>query len=145
MCPDAIFPLSKAVRSAYSRNEEDETLSPLVLVDQHKNPAGRIKSGDSVIFYNIRGEREIELTRSLTENTFREFPVDPNLVVNFTTMIEYQKGLNVKVAFQPQTLLSDTLSDVIAAHGLTQAKITEAEKAVHVGYFFNGKKSDLLP
>ena len=145
MCPDENFPMSKAVRSAYSRSEEDETLSPLVLIDRHKNPAGRIQSGDSVIFYNIRGEREIELTRSLTENTFREFPVDPNLVVNFATMIEYQKGLNVKVAFEPQGILSDTLSDVIAAHGLTQAKITEAEKAVHVGYFFNGKKSDLLP
>ena len=145
MCPDENFPMSKAVRSAYSRNEEDETLSPLVLIDRHKNPAGRIQSGDSVIFYNIRGEREIELTRSLTENTFREFPVDPNLVVNFATMIEYQKGLNVKVAYEPQGILSDTLSDVIAAHGLTQAKITEAEKAVHVGYFFNGKKSDLLP
>lgn len=145
MCPDAKFPMSQAVRGAYSRNEEDETLFPLVLVDGHKNPLGRIQSGDSVIFYNIRGEREIELTRSLTENTFREFPVDPDLVVNFATMIEYQKGLNVKVAFEPQGILSDTLSDVIAAQGLTQAKITEAEKAVHVGYFFNGKKSGLLP
>jgi 2,3-bisphosphoglycerate-independent phosphoglycerate mutase len=136
--------MSSAVRSAYSSNEEDETLSPLVLVDQHMAPAGRIRSGDSVIFYNIRGEREIELTRSLTENTFREFPVDPNLAVNFATMIEYQKGLNVEVAFAPLGILSDTLSDVISAHGLTQAKITEAEKAVHVGYFFNGRKPDLL-
>ncbi len=142
---DVNFPMSGAVCSAYSRNEEDETLSPLVLVDQNMAPAGRIRSGDSVIFYNIRGEREIELTRSLTENTFREFPVDPNLAVNFATMIEYQKGLNVQVAFEPLGTLSDTLSDVIAAHGLTQAKITEAEKAVHVGYFFNGKKADLLP
>lgn len=89
---DVNFPMSGAVCSAYSRNEEDETLSPLVLVDQNMAPAGRIRSGDSVIFYNIRGEREIELTRSLTENTFREFPVDPNLAVNFATMIEYQKG-----------------------------------------------------
>lgn len=145
MCPDVKFPMAGAVRSSYSSNEEDETLSPLVLVDQHMAPAGRIQSGDSVIFYNIRGEREIELTRSLTESTFREFPVDPNLVVNFATMIEYQKGLNVQVAFQPPGILYDTLSDVIAAHDLTQAKITEAEKAVHISYFFNGKKSDLLP
>ncbi len=142
---DVNFPMSGAVRSAYSRNEEDETLSPLVLLDRQMAPTGRIRSGDSVIFYNIRGEREIELTRSLTEHTFREFPVDPNLVVNFATMIEYQKSLNVQVAFEPLGTLSDTLSDVIADHGLTQTKITEAEKAVHVGYFFNGKKSDLLP
>ncbi|PKN19862.1 MAG: phosphoglycerate mutase (2,3-diphosphoglycerate-independent) [Deltaproteobacteria bacterium HGW-Deltaproteobacteria-6] len=139
------FPMSLAVRNAYTRGEEDETLLPLVLVNRQNDPLGRIHSGDSVIFYNIRGEREIELTRSFTEKTFREFPVDQNLPVNFATMIEYQKGLNVAVAFPPQGVLSDTLSDVIAEHGLTQTKITEAEKAVHVSFFFNGKKSDPLP
>lgn len=145
MCPDVKFPMSQAVLQAYARTEEDETLFPLVLVNRQNDPVGRIHSGDSVIFYNIRGEREIELTRSLTEKTFREFAVDQTLNVNFATMIEYQKGLNVNVAFQPQGILSDTLSDIIAAHGLTQAKITEAEKAVHVSFFFNGKKPDPLP
>ncbi|MEN6467558.1 MAG: alkaline phosphatase family protein [Smithella sp.] len=145
MCPENKFPLSIAVRNAYTRGEEDETLLPLVLVNGQNEPLGRIHSGDSVIFYNIRGEREIELTRSFTENHFHEFPIAPNLPVNFATMIEYQKGLNVEVAFPPQGVLADTLSDVIAEHGLTQAKITEAEKAVHVSFFFNGKKSDPLP
>ncbi len=139
------FPMSNAVRNAYSQGEEDETLLPLVLVNAQNEPQGRIHPGDSIIFYNIRGEREIELTRSFTEQNFHEFPVDKNLNVNFATMIEYQKGLNVEVAFQPQGILTDTLSDIIAAHGLKQAKITEAEKAVHVSYFFNGKKSDPLP
>ncbi len=145
MSSDVKFPMSQAVRKAYTRGEEDETLLPLVLVDEEQNPVGRIRSGDSVIFYNIRGEREIELTRSFTDKDFREFQVDPNLSVNFATMIEYQKGLNVDVAFPPRGVLSDTLSDIIAAQGLKQAKITEAEKAVHVSFFFNGKKSDPLP
>lgn len=145
MCPEVKFPMSKAVRKAYGQGEEDETLVPLVLVNHQNEPVGRIHAGDSVIFYNIRGEREIELTRSFTEQSFREFPIDKNINVNFATMIEYQKGLNVEVAFKPQGVLSDTLSDVIAMQGLTQAKITEAEKAVHVSFFFNGKKSDPLP
>jgi 2,3-bisphosphoglycerate-independent phosphoglycerate mutase len=145
MCPEINFPMSNAVREAYARGEEDETLLPLVLVNHHNEPLGRIHSGDSVIFYNIRGEREIELTRSFTEQTFHEFPIDKSLTVNFATMIEYQKGLNVQIAFEPQGVLSDTLSDIIATHGLSQAKITEAEKAVHVSFFFNGKKSGLLP
>ena len=145
MYPDVKFPMSEAIRKAYTESEEDETLLPLVLTSPQHKPIGRIQSGDSVIFYNIRGEREIELTQSFTEKDFSEFTVDKKLTVNFATMIEYQKGLNVQVAFPPQGVLSDTLSDVIAAHGLTQAKITEAEKAVHVGFFLNGKKSDLLP
>ena len=68
-------PLAQAVREAYRRGEEDETLAPLVLTDRGGRPVGRIGSRDAVIFYNIRGEREIELTRCLTEENFREFPV----------------------------------------------------------------------
>lgn len=144
MHPNIKFPMSEAVRQAYVQSQEDETLLPLVGIDLQDNPVGRIKTGDSVIFYNIRGEREIELTQSLTEPGFRKFPVETNLSLNYATMIEYQPGLKVKVAFPPEDVLSDTLSDILAAQGLTQAKITEAEKAVHVSFFFNGKKSDLL-
>ena len=82
------LPMSRAVRAAYSHGEEDETLLPLVLADDRKNPVGRISPGDSVIFYNIRGEREIEQTRSLTQKNFSEFPIAPGLDVNFATMIE---------------------------------------------------------
>jgi 2,3-bisphosphoglycerate-independent phosphoglycerate mutase len=139
------FPLVAAVREAYRRGEEDETLCPLVLTDGRGKPLGRIGQGDSVIFYNIRGEREIELTRCLTQRDFKEFPVESDLGLDFATMIEYQKGLPVRVAFPPEDVVTDTLSDTISRHGLRQAKITEAEKAVHVGYFLNGKREETLP
>ena len=138
-------PLAEAVREAYRRGEEDETLGPLVLTDRQGRPKGRIGRGDAVIFYNIRGEREVELTRSLTERDFRAFPGTTDLALEFTTMIEYRRGLPVRVAFPPEGILQGTLSDTISAGGLAQVKITEAEKAVHVGYFLNGKKEDPLP
>ena len=144
MKEDACLPLAEAVRTAYRRGEEDETLSPLVLTDARDRPVGRIAGGDAVIFYNIRGEREIELTRSLTERDFKEFPVEEDLKLQFATMIEYRKGLPVRVAFPSDGIIEDTLSDTIALHGLRQVKITEAEKAVHVGFFLNGKKETLL-
>ncbi len=142
---EARYSLASAVRDAYRRGEEDETLAPLVLTDSGGRPMGRIGRGDAVIFYNIRGEREIELTRSLTETDFREFPVTNDLDLAFATMIEYRRGLPVRVAFPPEGTLEGTLSDTISAGGLRQAKITEAEKAVHVGYFLNGKKEAPLP
>ena len=145
MSLDFNFPMSEAVRKAYKEGQEDETLLPLILTDPQGKPTGRIGKNDCVIFYNIRGEREIELTRSLTEDNFQEFPVTPDLNLHFATMIEYQKGLNVQIAFPPEETLQDTLSDIISRHEMKQAKITEAEKAVHVGFFFNGKKQELLP
>jgi 2,3-bisphosphoglycerate-independent phosphoglycerate mutase len=145
MNPKNKYFMSEAMRRAYTNAQEDETLLPLVLTNSQGQPLGRIAKGDSVIFYNIRGEREIELTRSLTEYNFHKFPVEESLRLNFATMIEYQNDLNVHVAFPPEEIIQDTLSDIISNNHLKQVKITEAEKAVHLGFFLNGKKNALLP
>ena len=133
--------MSKAVRQAYAEGHEDETLKPLVLAVDGK-PLGRIGRDHSVIFYNIRGEREIELTESLTVPGFDCFAVTSDLNLSFATMIEYSKSLPVRVAFPPEGEVRNTLGEVLSAAGLRQVRITEAEKAVHVGYFLNGKRSD---
>ena len=137
--------MSRAVREAYRRKEDDETMEPLVLCDAHGRPVGRIRRGDSVIFYNIRGEREVELTRSLTEEGFDKFRVEKDLSLNFATMIGYDRRLNTRVAFPPEGVVRDTLSEVLSINGVRQVKITEAEKAFHVGYFLNGKIDEPFP
>jgi len=138
------IPMSRSVREAYRRGQEDETLEPLVLNNNGK-AVGRIARGDSVIFYNIRGEREIELTESLTAAGFNRFATAGDLALKFVTMIEYRKGLPVLVAFPPEGSVRNTLSEAISGQGMEQVKITEAEKAVHVSFFFGGKKRDPLP
>ncbi|HUH66650.1 MAG TPA: alkaline phosphatase family protein [Syntrophales bacterium] len=143
--PNIHSAMSTAIRGAYRNGKEDETFPPFVLVDRRGLPVGRLKNGDAVIYYNIRGEREIELTQSLTDTAFGKFPVESNLRLKLCTMIEYQKGLPVRVAFPPEETIPDTLSEIIARRNLKQAKVTESEKASHVGFFLNGKKADLLP
>lgn len=139
-----LYPMARAVLEAYRRGEEDEAMEPLVLADASGNPKGRIKKGDSVIFYDIRGEREIELTRSLTDTGFTHFPVE-NLDLDFATMIRYDPALPVRVAFPPEEEISDTISEAVSRAGLRQVKICESEKEVHVSFFFNGKKTGLFP
>src|SRR5271157_665278 len=121
--------MSCAVRDAYRNGKDDETLPPIVLFDNDGQPMGRLKKGDAIIYYNIRGEREVELTQSLTDAGFDEFPVATDLPLSFATMIEYKKDLRVHVAFPPESAVEDTLSEIIAKHSLKQAKITESEKA----------------
>ena len=137
--------MPEAIREAYKTGQEDETLEPLILTSRNGKVVGRIKKGDSVIFYNIRGEREIELTRSLTEKAFSAFPVENDMEVHYATMIEYDRALNVDIAFPPDGEIRDTLSEVLSRYGFRQVKITEAEKAVHVGFFLNGKRGELFP
>ncbi|MFQ6083814.1 MAG: alkaline phosphatase family protein [Candidatus Aminicenantia bacterium] len=137
--------MAEAIREAYKAGQEDETLEPIVLVNKQGEPIGRFQKGDWVIFYNIRGEREVELTQSLTEEEFNHFSVKPELKINLVTMIEYHPDLKVKVAFPPLGQIKDTLSEVLGKHGIRQIKISESEKAIHIGYFFNGKNDKIFP
>ena len=136
--------MADAVRAAYRAGQGDEQLEPLVLVDDGGTPIGRIQDGDYVIFYDLRGEREIELTQSFTEPAFDKFP-RPVMHTPFVTMIEYDRNLNVRVAFPPTGEIKDTLPHVVAAHGLRQAKVVESEKSVHLTYYLNGKNEQALP
>jgi len=134
-----------AVNEAYDRGEEDEALEPIVAVDRDGQPVGRIKQGDSVIFYDIRGEREVEITESLVKNDFSHFPIAEELDLNYVTMIEYSSSLDVKVAFPPKEKIANTFVEVVTQAGLRLLKITESEKAVHVGFFLNGKTETIFP
>ncbi|HUS69763.1 MAG TPA: alkaline phosphatase family protein [Anaerolineae bacterium] len=138
-------PMAQAVREAYARGEEDEALEPLVLVDRDGERVGRIRDGDYVIFYNIRGEREVELTSSFVDPHFGEFPTEKGIKAHFATMIQYDESLDVQVAFPPLQQIDHTLSQVISDHGLEQVKITESEKAIHLQYFLNGKRDEAFP
>jgi len=137
--------MAQAVREAYARGEEDEALEPLVLVNQDGQPVGRIQNGDYVIFYDIRGEREIELTRCFVDPDFHEFPVAKWAKTHFATMIQYDESLGVQVAFPPLREIDHALSQVISDNGLRQVKITESEKAIHLRYFLNGKRDEAFP
>lgn len=138
------WPMADAVRAAYRAGEDDETMEPMVLVDAGGKPLGRIQDGDYVIFYDLRGEREIELTSSFTNPRFDEFPRDA-MRVHFVTMIEYDPGLDARVAYPPTGPMGEMLPHVVADHGLRQAKVVESEKSVHLTYYLNGKNDEALP
>ena len=138
------YPMAQAVRDGYRAGEEDEALEPRVLVDAQGKPIGRIGDGDYAIFYDIRGEREIELTSSFTDRNFKHFAVAP-IRTGWATMIEYSRELDVKVAFPPIREIRNTLSEVVSKAGLRQVKVAETEKAIHMRYFLNGKRDEPFP
>ena len=138
-------PLVQAIKEAYKAGQEDEALEPIVATDSSGQPVGRLRKGDYVVFYDIRGEREIELTQSLVDKDFSHFPVEKDLDLNFVTMIEYDSSLKVKVAFPPDGKIKNTLGEILSQAGLNVLKISESEKAIHVGYFMNGKNEDIFP
>ena len=115
-----------AVRAAYDRGETDEFIKP-TLVDGE----GRIRAGDSVIFFNFRPDRARQLTQALAERP----------EVRITTLTEYQEDWAFPVAFKPARP-AVTLASVLAERGISQLHVAETEKYAHVTYFLNGGEED---
>ncbi len=127
-----------AVKSAYIRDETDEFVQPVVMVDESGTPVGTVTDGDGIIFFNFRADRAREITRAFTEKNFDGFE---RLVVpafsGYTTMTLYDEGFDLPMAFGP-VHLEMILGEVLSRQGLCQLRIAETEKYAHVTYFFNG-------
>jgi 2,3-bisphosphoglycerate-independent phosphoglycerate mutase len=121
-----------AVRAAYERDETDEFIEPTLVGEE-----GRIRDGDSVLFFNFRPDRARQLTRALGEPDFDEFDRGEARSVRLTTLTEYQEDWDYPVAF-PQERPSVTLASTLADRGVAQLHVAETEKYAHVTYFFNG-------
>ena len=137
--------MGDAIRAAYRFGQEDEALTPIVRVDGRGKPRGRIGTGEAVIFYDLRGEREVEISRSLVEPGFSRFPTAGPLGLHFVTMIEYDPSLPVKVAFPKEGRVRDTLAETVGRAGMRLLKVAESEKAAHIGFFMNGKSDEVFP
>ena len=127
-----------AVKEAYSRNETDEFVQPLTVVDESGQPVGTVRDGDGVVFFNFRADRAREITRAFTEKEFDGFPrkVVPDLA-GYTTMTLYDEAFDLPMAFGP-VHLEMILGEVVSRNGMQQLRIAETEKYAHVTYFFNG-------
>lgn len=126
----------ECMENSYHDNKSDEFVLPCV-IEKNGEPVARIKSGDSVIFFNFRPDRAREMTRAITEKEFDGFERQ-NLNLVFVTMTQYDKTLqNVDVAYRAEKL-TNTLGEYVSKNGLNQLRIAETEKYAHVTFFFNG-------
>ncbi len=132
-----------AVRESYAAGKTDEFIEPVVIVRDGR-PAGPIRPGDSLIFFNFRADRARELTRALTRESFDRFPRPERLGLVYACMTQYDATFGLPVAFGPQHM-GNLLADVFAAHGIRNLRMAETEKYAHVTYFFNGGVEKVFP
>ncbi len=89
------------MEKSYADDVTDEFVVPTVC-----DPNGKIKEGDSVIFFNFRPDRAREITRTLVDDAFEGFERrNGRFPLCFVCMTQYDVTMpNVDVAFKPQTL-----------------------------------------
>lgn len=131
--------LSDDAAASFSKSYEegitDEFIKPICIRTEKDS---RIRKGDVVIFYNIRGDRARQITKALF--SVGDLPFEtPDLDLHYVTFTAYDETFDsfVNVAFPPQRL-RNTLGEYVSSLGLRQLRIAETEKYPHVTYFFNG-------
>ena len=76
----------------------DQDLPPFVIAKDGK-PVGTIEDGDSVVFYNFRGDRAIEITRAFEEGSFDKFDRVRLPKVTYAGMLQYDGDLKLPKRF----------------------------------------------
>ena len=126
-----------AVKQSYELGVTDEFIDPIVIIDDTGEPAGRVRSSDSVIFFNYRADRARQLTRAFSGRNFDGFRRDPLKELNFAAFTQYDRSFTTPIVFPPISI-SNTLAEVFAANQIRNLRVAETEKYAHVTYFFNG-------
>ncbi len=130
-----------AIQSSYDAGVTDEFILPTVLTNADGLPIAKIEEGDIVIAFNFRTDRCREITEVLTQQAFPEQNMHP-LNLHYTTMTMYdQKFKGVNVIFENDNL-TNTIGEVLEAHGKSQIRIAETEKYPHVTFFFSGGREE---
>jgi len=137
------FASSKEAIETYRKEYSviDQDLPPYVIAKDGK-PLGTINDGDSVIFYNFRGDRAIEISKAFDEVNFDKFDRVRYPSVVYAGMLEYDGDLHIPKNYlvnPPE--ITNTMGEYLSGTGITQLAISETQKYGHVTYFWNGNRS----
>ncbi len=137
----------EAIRTFYKENPDtiDQYIDPFVIVDENGKPVGPIVDGDSVICFNFRGDRVIEISRAFTEKDFHEFDRGPLPDVFYVGMMEYDGDKHIPPNYLVEPpVIEKTVSEYLCAEGIRSFAIAETQKFGHVTYFWNGNRSGYI-
>ncbi len=115
---------------------------PAFVIAENGAPVGTINDGDSVIFYNFRGDRSIEISKAFDDADFTHFDRVRYPKVIYAGMLEYDGDLHIPQNFlvnPPE--ITNTMGEYLTNSGVSILAISETQKYGHVTYFWNGNKS----
>ena len=119
----------------------DQDMPAFVIADEN-GPVGKIVDGDSVIFFNFRGDRAQEISRAFEDADLKTFNRKYFPKVCYAGMLQYDGDLHIPSRFlvNPPSI-KNTMGELFASLGIPQLAVAETQKFGHVTYFWNGNKS----
>ena len=117
----------------------------------------RIAAGDTVIFYNYRGDRPRQISAAFVfpdkewaevkpspDSGRRGFDRGPKIDVDYVLMTAYSEQLAeyARVAYPKPPKMANISGEYLSALGLTQFRCAETEKFPHVTFFYNDYREE---
>jgi len=137
----------------------DEFITPRLIAPDPQD--SRIADGDSVIFYNYRGDRPREITRAFMQpNFFGNVPPSPDsgvkgfdrgeqLNLRYVCMTAYDQTFtdfpNLSVAYIKPPKMENVGGAYLSDLGKTLFRCAETEKFPHVTFFANDYREEPFP
>jgi len=120
----------------------DQDLPPFVIAE-NGIPIGTINDGDSVVLFNFRGDRALEISMAFDYEDFDKFERGRYPKVMFCGMLQYDGDLKLPKNFlvSPPDI-KNTLSEHLVKYGIKQYAVSETQKYGHVTYFWNGNRTE---
>jgi len=120
----------------------DQYLPSFVVADTNGKPVGTIEDNDSVIFFNFRGDRSIEISKAFTEENFSHFDRKRFPKIEFAGMMQYDGDSFIpKQYLVSPPVIDRTMGEYLVNEKVAQYAISETQKYGHVTFFWNGNKS----
>ncbi len=137
------FPDARTAIETYRRETGciDQDLHEFVIAENGQ-PIGAVRPGDSVVLFNFRGDRALEISRALDDPDFLPFDRGDFHDVRFAGMLEYDGDAHIPSRFLVEPpCIENTLTELLVAHGINEYALSETQKFGHVTYFWNGNRS----
>ncbi len=123
------------------QDTDDQFLPPFRIKGTHN----KITDGDSVIFFNFRGDRATQVAQAFTSEKFTKFTRPKYPDVFFAGMMEYDGDRRIPQHYLvTPPRIDKTLTSYLLPHQVRQFACSESQKYGHVTFFWNGNRSGYL-
>lgn len=136
-----------ALQAIKTYQEEENATDQLMhefIICQNGEPVGKIQDHDSVVYFNFRGDRALEISRVFDSGEeFDKFDRGIKPEVLYAGMLQYDADLKIPQMYLAEPpKIADTMSEYLVKYQVKTYAISETQKFGHVTYFWNGNRSE---
>jgi len=137
---------NSALEAIETYQKEDNSTDQLMhefIICENNQPVGTINDHDSVVYFNFRGDRALEISRAFDDESFDKFDRVKKPDVFYAGMLQYDADLKIPTNYLANPpKIKDTMSEYLVKYGIKTYAISETQKFGHVTYFWNGNRSE---